>query len=93
MTADGFRAWRRRMGLSRVALLDALRGRGWSKLTIHAVNTWGVRGTPEHVDVVLGFMERHRGDWDIQRTTEAGAVSVETEPSHAAVIGPGHPGA
>lgn len=85
MTAEAFRAWRRRMNLSRPALLDALRGLGWTKLTIHAVNTWGVRGTPEHVDVVFGFMERHRGDWDVQRTPEIAAERPETEPTHAGV--------
>ena len=59
MTPDEFRAWRRRAGLSRAALLDALRALGWHGLTIHALNTWAMRGTPSHVAVLLRVLERH----------------------------------
>lgn len=85
MTPDQFRAWRCRSGLSRVALLDALRARGWTKLTIHAVNTWGVRGTPEHVDALLGFMDQHRDAPNVQRTSAIGAPECETAPNDAPV--------
>ncbi len=63
MTPHEFRAWRRRHDLSRAALLDALRRLGWVDLTIHALNTWGTRGVPLYVALILAFMERHPEDW------------------------------
>lgn len=63
MSPAEFRDWRRRNGLSRTALLDTLRGFGWTSLTIHAVNSWGVRGTPEHVTALLDLMERCPECW------------------------------
>lgn len=59
MTPDEFRAWRRRNRLSRAALRDTLRDFGWTKVTIHAVNSWGVRGPPEHVALILALLERY----------------------------------
>lgn len=78
MTSADFRTWRRRNGLSRVALLDTLRALGWTSLTIHAVNSWGVRGTPEHVDALLGL-------WDKQRTPAIAVPESETAPNDAPV--------
>lgn len=68
MTGPGFRDWLRRRDLSRLALLDALHRLGWTDLKLRALDKWRRDGPPQHAVVVLGFMERHPGDWDIQRT-------------------------
>ncbi len=63
MTGPEFRAWRRRMGLSRAALLDALHGLGWRGLTIHALNLWATRGPPQHATALFRLMEACPDAW------------------------------
>ena len=67
MTPADYRAWRRRMGLTRAALLTELRAWGWASLSPHTVDTWQQRGPPEHAQVAFALMER-------LRVVEAGAA-------------------
>lgn len=80
MTPDQFRAWRRRHGLSRLALLAALHRVGWTDLTLSALDNWVKRGPSQCGVVVLGFMERHRAEWDVQRTSAIASPESETAP-------------
>lgn len=57
MTPAEFRAWRKRMDLTRSALLDTIHHLGWPSLTIRTLDTWQRRGPPEHAAVILKLLE------------------------------------